>query len=885
MRPRVSLPNELLHSIVDYIAYKPKLPESGEYTNTSSLVRDASPQLLALSVANWPLRQICLPFLFANIRIRRSGYVHVQKLAENLVLFSRYTKTLFIRGFYSESEEWAISQIVSQLAQLLYVELHGCHRRTFLLKTLLAHPTVTSILVDSLPAQSVCNANLSKVIFNRAWMTIHPDIENYLNQGMRVNCLQIEYEHEMGSKIFPGLKVIRMFVGTAPISSSFLSVLPSTHPTLTDIWLIGRGHLIRHRPLFIFSFIEECERQSLITYLTIERVGIRRDRGQSPSKWFVMGLTLQTTSESTSLIEILALVASSFPKLKTFTLNLESHKATYHVNNLAAVFRQFLSLRTLSLYEVYKRLTFGSNDFPPLVRQVHLTNSVEVKLARAETGLLWFSSQVAKAARTLDAIYIDETVIKWNLGQDEWHVKGWLHVLPSLSQLCSSLPNELLHSIIEYIAYKPKLPNSNTSSLVKRASPELLALSVANWQLRRACLPFLFANLMIRHAEDARKLVDNLPLFSRLTKFLAIGNNIALTEMGDQLLSQLLPRLEKLCRVELQDCYDRTALLRAILAQPTVMSVLVYELPDQSICNDNLSKVIFDREDSDKVFSPAFEQYLNKGMRIGCLDIHDTNFLGSLDKMLASKLREIQIHLSRTNPISFWFLSVLSSTHSTLQELWFVDDYCCNLDTYMPPFLSSFIETSRRQDLKQFFMITGIGLRRALGQSSQEWIVIGLTLQTTYNSSAQACSGSLIKILALVASSFPKLENFTLDCSGHGATYCINNLARALGQFSSLRSLSLDEVYKRLDFGDDNFLPPALRVNPTNEIEIKRARAQAGLYWFSSRVAREGKSLDTIHISDMGDERVVEGDFWSEWYLRGWLYVLNSSRDIEGTLW
>ncbi|KAJ3816176.1 hypothetical protein F5880DRAFT_1619669 [Lentinula raphanica] len=224
----------------------------------------------------------------------------------------------------------------------------------------------------------------------------------------------------------------------------------------------------------------------------------------------------------------------------------------------------------------------------------------------------------------------------------------------------SSLPNELLHSIIEYIAYKPKLPNSDTSSLVKRASPELLALSIANWQLRQACLPFLFANLMIRHAEDARKLVDNLPLFSRLTKFLAIGNNIALTEMGDQLLSRLLPQLEKLCHVELQDCYDRIALLRAILAQPTVTSVLVYELPDESICNDNLSKVIFDREDSDKVFSPAFEQYLNKGMRIGCLDIHDTNFLGSLDEMLASKLREIQIHLSRTNPISFWFLSVLS---------------------------------------------------------------------------------------------------------------------------------------------------------------------------------------------------------------------------------
>ncbi|KAJ3830246.1 hypothetical protein F5880DRAFT_1149326 [Lentinula raphanica] len=153
-------------------------------------------------------------------------------------------------------------------------------------------------------------------------------------------------------------------------------------------------------------------------------------------------------------------------------------------------------------------------------------------------------------------------------------------------------------------------------------------------------------------------------------------------------------------------------------------------------------------------------------MKLRCLDIHDTISLGSLDERMASKLKAIQINLFGTTPVSFSFLSALSSTRSTLQELWLFADFRHDLDPHIPPFLSSFVETSRQQDLKQFFMVTGVGVRRATGQNSQDWIVIGLDVQTTYNS-----SGSLIRILALIASSFPKLENFELDFNGHEATY------------------------------------------------------------------------------------------------------------------
>ncbi|KAJ3721978.1 hypothetical protein C8R42DRAFT_721525 [Lentinula raphanica] len=244
---------------------------------------------------------------------------------------------------------------------------------------------------------------------------------------------------------------------------------------------------------------------------------------------------------------------------------------------------------------------------------------------------------------------------------------------------------------------------------------------------------------------------------------------------------------------------------------------------------------------------------------------------------MASKLKAIQINLFGTTPVSFSFLSALSSTRSTLQELWLFADFRHDLDPHIPPFLSSFVETSRQQGLKQFFMVTGVGVRRATGQNSQDWIVIGLDVQTTYNS-----SGSLIRILALIASSFPKLENFELDFNGHEATYHVNDLARAFGQFSSLRTLSLWEVYKRLNFGDDHFLPPALRANPTNATEIC-GRVEAGLSWFASWVAKEGKSLDAVYLSDIVNVNVDEEDNSPECDLGTWFYVVNSNRDVVGT--
>ncbi|KAJ3973233.1 hypothetical protein EV361DRAFT_77853 [Lentinula raphanica] len=151
------------------------------------------------------------------------------------------------------------------------------------------------------------------------------------------------------------------------------------------------------------------------------------------------------------------------------------------------------------------------------------------------------------------------------------------------------LPNELLHWIVEDIAYTPKVPwrqnlgDTGLNSSSKHLSPELLALSVVNWQLRRACLPFLYREIWIRHDEDAKKLEEHIALCARFIKTLFLCDVDDLTEVGEQIVSRILPQLEQLLDVKLAGCLKRTDLLKTMIAHPTVTSVLVDVLPNVSI--------------------------------------------------------------------------------------------------------------------------------------------------------------------------------------------------------------------------------------------------------------------------------------------------------------
>lgn len=85
------LPEELVHSIFSYLAYRlePRMhcePPELQYEPDST-------DILSLSLVNRQLRRISLPFLFASLRIR--GLKDVKKLMDQGPLFSKYTKYVF----------------------------------------------------------------------------------------------------------------------------------------------------------------------------------------------------------------------------------------------------------------------------------------------------------------------------------------------------------------------------------------------------------------------------------------------------------------------------------------------------------------------------------------------------------------------------------------------------------------------------------------------------------------------------------------------------------------------------------------------------------------------------------------------------------------------
>ncbi|KAJ3832115.1 hypothetical protein F5878DRAFT_670999 [Lentinula raphanica] len=419
--------------------------------------------------------------------------------------------------------------------------------------------------------------------------------------------------------------------------------------------------------------------------------------------------------------------------------------------------------------------------------------------------------------------------------------------------LVPSLPNELLHSIVEYTAYAYTYTycelDSHSHSLHKYASPELLALSVANWQLRRLCLPFLFAKLVIWFGKGVQQLKD---------ETLVVEN---ITESEDLALSQIIPQFEKLSDVDMQlhgQAWDGINSLRAILAHPNVTSVLVNELPDESMCNVDLSKVVFNSTTL-SILSPEFDNYLNCGMRIKILCLSKDESLGSeFGSKILSGLKEIWIFDYKT-PDSLSWLPVLSSTHPTLNELWLLEK-AYNDDIVTLPFFPS-MDKSQRQDLVKSLVIRRVGLRRAIGPLPLEWHV------TTLSFIANAVGVSLIKTLNLVASSFPKLEMLALNLNGHAGMYDIGDLVSAFARFSSLGVIEFNNVFRRLKLGSelDMLMLPVL-----DQTDAPEAYAKSVLLSFASCLAKQVRTLDSIHIDDC--KPYTHRNFTPPWRIAGWLH-------------
>ncbi|KAJ3752651.1 hypothetical protein EV360DRAFT_88538 [Lentinula raphanica] len=413
-----------------------------------------------------------------------------------------------------------------------------------------------------------------------------------------------------------------------------------------------------------------------------------------------------------------------------------------------------------------------------------------------------------------------------------------------------------------YIAYIPELPDSCCSySLSKHASPELLALSVVSSRLRQICLPLLFTHIEVRHDEDVNKLEKRLALYAKYTKTLSIDYNketyYTLTEVGQQVLCQILPQLERLVDVGLGRCQNRTHLLESILTHPSVTSVLVHDLPDVSMCSHNLSKVILTRAYSSSALSPIYQTYFDQGMKLMCLGLKSDSVDNRLESQLFPGLKAIEIDMYSA-PFSFSWLSPVASTHPGLVELRLLKIDHRYLVHNVPPFLSPLFEESQRQDLEDDFEITRLTLRRAqpIGQSSREWHVFELDLHI---------HDRMCQILSLVDSFFPSLEVLALDFENYVDGMFASYLSSELVDFLSLRVV--------------NEMPPIVQLDPLDEM---RAFAESTLLALAAHLVKEVRTLDSVHIDDSGDEYDEDGNAFDIWYIREWIHALNSNRDVSG---
>ncbi|KAJ3968704.1 hypothetical protein EV361DRAFT_924716 [Lentinula raphanica] len=316
-----------------------------------------------------------------------------------------------------------------------------------------------------------------------------------------------------------------------------------------------------------------------------------------------------------------------------------------------------------------------------------------------------------------------------------------------------------------------------------------------------------------------------------------------------------------------------------MLVHPTVTSVLVNEIPNSSMANDDLSKLIYGRVDTYFAFMPRFRKCLDQGMRLMSLR------LNSIDDRLESQkfpgLQEIKIHY--TVPASFSWVPPLLSNHPTLNELWLLQlEHDFFAHDAPPTFLSSLVDLKESQgkDLQHFLSISELGLRRArpINGSFKDWhiIALGLEVKSTFDKK------SWMEILRPIPLIFPKLEVLRLDFYARRSSYDIDDLASILARFSSLRVLYLNKFFGGLSL---EFARRAIRQvqqdGSTGSPEL-RARVESVMLLSISRLVKGARALESIHINDSGFGYVNYSA--RHWNVIGWIHVLNGNRDISGKL-
>ncbi|KIK69314.1 hypothetical protein GYMLUDRAFT_35391 [Collybiopsis luxurians FD-317 M1] len=434
------------------------------------------------------------------------------------------------------------------------------------------------------------------------------------------------------------------------------------------------------------------------------------------------------------------------------------------------------------------------------------------------------------------------------------------------------LPEELLHLLAEYLAYNPDPVQREVPDIhFKHATAEIRAFSMVSRQLRRICLPFLFAYVRIKYFKGIRSFRDQVlsnAQFGDSIKTLTIGRIV--DKEGCDIVRELLPRLKRLSWIHFYDIETDAALFTAIHNQKNIQTVVIDSLSNlPRVDSLQLSKVLLRRFD---ILHPRhLEPLMSRGMQVAQLTSFYPYLLQEEFVIYGSKkfngLRELDLQMCLSDPITLSRLSEFTSAHPLLRKIRFKDDAISYFNRNSSlPFTLRFMEQVRQQEeLSSAFDLTKVVISREPSAKGclREWVVTELKI---------VVKKSLDQILPIVRSSFPKLSVLSLEFMGLLA-YQIDDLINLIRTFPSLRAVGLWNSFAHLRFGKRK---PWKRLRATINQNYKMpgaVMAEAGMLWYTTRIAQAIPSLHAFFVHEREFPRVPG------WQVNGWFTVQVSPQD------
>ncbi|KAE9394419.1 hypothetical protein BT96DRAFT_978532 [Gymnopus androsaceus JB14] len=403
------LPPELLCSIVEYLAY---VPEICHCERPETHFRTVSPDLVHVSLVNRHCRRICLPFIFAHVRIKS---YNMRKLRDCCISNPAiaYSIKMLKASYCDKDGPEAFCELLPHLGRLACVDMRGNALNVAINHAMHQHPTISRILVGQLISMppEFAPSDMSRVvakcseIYAPTLTERNEPVEKlvrYLAQGMKVARLDIHLperlEENFGRQTFPGVQGFHLYLGYGLVLTSWLPGITATHPQLRKIQFFDQGYYFRrhHSFPFLSPVLDEVS-QGYSSAFFPKSVTLNRP---SPLGvvWLVTGLNLIVSS---SLIDTLLLVSKHFPHIDTLALDL-AEQTKYNVDDLIVALARFPSLRILHLTEIFSQLRCvkekKERPWKPM-RPLDKPDRAQKHAAAVESRIQWYASRIAEVSR------------------------------------------------------------------------------------------------------------------------------------------------------------------------------------------------------------------------------------------------------------------------------------------------------------------------------------------------------------------------------------------------------------------------------------------------------------------------------------------------------